>query len=194
MSSPHTLVDRDDSLLIVVDCQAGFLKKIEPQRRDIVLETMAFLVKVSTRLGIPSIVTVEEPHKHGGTAAELLASLAPGTVEHVKTSFSVTGDPTIKSALMAQPRRTAVLIGLETDVCVLQSALGLTQLGFRALVVADATASTTPEHAFGLDRARAFGIEIIRVKGLVYEWIRNTTMADALFGDGSLKPPASVVL
>jgi nicotinamidase-related amidase len=194
MHTPTTLIDRDDSLLVIVDCQEGFLKKLEPQRRDFVLATMDFVINVATRLGIPSVVSVEEPHKHGPTVTSLMASLPPGTPEHAKTVFNITDEPTIAQALLAQPRRTAVLIGLETDVCVLHSALGLLHHGFRPVIVADATASPTPEHAFGLDRARAFGIEVVRVKGLCYEWARNTQTADALFADGSLRPPASVVL
>jgi len=194
MQTPTTLIDRDDSVLVIVDCQEGFLKKLEPQRRDFILATMDFVINVATRLSIPSIVSVEEPHKHGPTVTSLMASLPPDTVEYPKTAFSVTDEPALAEALLAQPRRTAVLIGLETDVCVLQSALGLARLGFRPVIVADATASPTPEHAFGLDRARAFGIEVVRVKGLCYEWARNTQTADALFADGSLRPPASVVL
>jgi hypothetical protein len=194
MKTPTTLIDRDDCVLVIVDCQEGFLKKLEPQRRDFILATMDFVINVATRLSIPSIVSVEEPHKHGPTVTSLMASLPPDTVEYPKTTFSVTDEPALAQALLAQPRRTAVLIGLETDVCVLQSALGLAHLGFRAVIVADATASPTPEHAFGLDRARAFGIEVVRVKGLCYEWARNTQTADALFGAGGLRPPASVVL
>ena len=194
MQTPTTLIDRDDCVLVIVDCQEGFLKKLEPQRRDFVLATMDFVINVATRLSIPSIVSVEEPSKHGQTVTSLMASLPPDTVEYPKTAFSVTDEPAIAQALLAQPRRTAVLIGLETDVCVLQSALGLAPLGFRAVIGAAATASPTPEHAFGLDRARAFGIEVVRVKGLCYEWARNTQTADALFGAGGLRPPASVVL
>ncbi len=194
MTAPNSLIDRDDSLLIVVDCQESFLKKLEPQRRDMVLSTMDFLVNIATRLGIPSLVTVEQPERHGATATSLMASLPPGTVEHAKNTFDLTGEPAIVEALLAQPRRTAILIGLETDVCVVQSALGLARMGFRAVIVADATASPSPEHAFGLDRARAFEIEVVRVKGLAYEWARNVATADALFGPGGLRPPASVTL
>jgi nicotinamidase-related amidase len=194
MQHPTQLIQRDDSLLLVVDCQDGFLKKLEPQRRDMVIASLDFVIKVATRLGIPSFVTVEEPVKHGPTLPSLLASLAPGTIEHTKMSFSITDDEEIRAALLAQPRRTAVLIGLETDVCVMQSAVGLAQLGFRPIVVADATASPTPEHAFGLDRVRSFGFEVVRIKGLVYEWTRHVATAESLFADGTLRPPSSVVL
>lgn len=194
VSLPTALIDRDDSILVIVDCQDGFLKKLEAQRRDLVLGTIGFLVGVANRLNVPALVSVEDPGKHGATVPALMAHLPPGTPERPKSTFSVTDEPALRDALLAQPRRTAVLVGLETDVCVVQSAVGLQRLGFRAVVVADATASPTPEHAFGLDRVRSFGIEVVRVKGLVYEWTRTVAAAEALTADGLLRVPAGVVL
>jgi nicotinamidase-related amidase len=194
MQTPTTLIDRDDSLLVVIDCQDGFLKKLEAQRRDMVLGTIGFLIDVTGRLDIPAIVSVEEPVRHGPTVPALSTRLPPGTPEYAKSAFSITDDPALCAALTAQPRRTAVLVGLETDVCVLHSAVGLHRLGFRVVIVADATASPTPEHAFGLDRARSFGLEVVRVKGLCYEWTRTVAAADNVFGEGGLRAPAGLVL
>ncbi|MEI6460273.1 MAG: isochorismatase family protein, partial [Pseudomonadota bacterium] len=172
----------------------GFLKKLDTARRDSVLSTMSFVVEVAGRLGIPTFVTVEMPDKHGPTATALMAQLPPGITEYTKNVFNLAAAPDLMAALQAQPRRTAVLIGLETDVCVLQSAVGLAQLGFRPVVIADATASPAPEHAFGLDRIRIFGFEVLRAKGLCYEWTRQVDTADALFGDGRVRAPAGIVL
>jgi hypothetical protein len=194
MTAQTTLIDRNDSILILIDCQEGFLKKLDTARRDSVLSTMSFVIEVAGRLGIPTFVTVETPDKHGSTATALMAQLPPGITEHNKTVFSLTGAPALLAALQAQPRRTAVLIGLETDVCVLQSAVGLAQLGFRPVVLADATAAPAPEHAFGLERIRSFGLEVLRTKGLCYEWTRQVDAADALFGDGRVRVPAGIVL
>jgi nicotinamidase-related amidase len=193
MPPPTALIDRADSILVVVDCQDGFLKKLEAQRRDMVLGTLGFLIDVANRLGIPAIVSVEQPALHGPTVPALMAHLPAQTPEYAKSTFSVAEDDALRDILTAQPRRTAIVVGLETDVCVLHSAVGLQRLGFRAVIVADATASPTPEHAFGLDRARCLGIEVVRVKGLCYEWTRTVAAADALFADGSLRVPSGLV-
>jgi nicotinamidase-related amidase len=192
--NPTTLIDHNDSILLVIDAQAGFLRKLEPQRRDLVLGTMGFMIELAGRLKIPAFVTVEEPDKHGPTDPVLRSKLPADTVEHPKMTFGVADDPNLAALLLCQPRRTAVLIGLETDVCVLHSAVSLQRQGFRPVVVADATASPTPEHAFGLDRARAFGIEVVRVKGLYYEWTRTVAAAAAVNADGTLSVPQGLVL
>jgi nicotinamidase-related amidase len=192
--NPTTLIDHNDSILLVIDAQSGFLRKLEPQRRDLVLGTMGFMIELAGRLKIPAFVTVEEPDKHGSTEPGLRAKLPADTVEYPKMTFGVADDPNLAALLLRQPRRTAVLIGLETDVCVLHSAVSLQRQGFRPVVVADATASPTPEHAFGLDRARAFGIEVVRVKGLYYEWTRTVAAAAAVNADGALSVPQGLVL
>jgi nicotinamidase-related amidase len=70
-------------------------------------------------------------------------------------------------------RKTAVLIGLETDVCVLHSAIGLLEKGYRVAVIADATGSPVPGHEMGLDRMQRAGVVVVNMKGLFYEWLRT---------------------
>ena len=70
-----------------------------------------------------------------------------------------------------------MLCGLETDVCVAQSALGLLDAGKRVVVVEDAVASPGTGHAQGLARMARAGVELIGVKGLGYEWLRTVERA-----------------
>jgi nicotinamidase-related amidase len=70
-----------------------------------------------------------------------------------------------------------VLCGLETDVCVAQSALGLLDTGKRVVVVEDAVASPGAAHAQGLARMSRAGVELVGVKGLGYEWLRTVERA-----------------
>jgi hypothetical protein len=93
-------------------------------------------------------------------------------------SFGLTADPVILAAVERTKRKTAVLVGLETDVCVAQSALGLLQRGYRVAVLADATGSPGTGHAFGLDRMRGAGALVLGLKGLYYEWLRTVERAD----------------
>ena len=71
-----------------------------------------------------------------------------------------------------------MIVGLETDVCVMQSALGLQQRGFRVVVLSDATASPGPCHEAGIARIRDSGVVISTVKGTFYEWVRSLDFAD----------------
>jgi nicotinamidase-related amidase len=73
-----------------------------------------------------------------------------------------------------------VLVGLETDVCVAQSALGLRGLDLAVAVVSDATASPGTAHAFGLERLRDAGVAVLGAKSLYYEWAATVACANAL--------------
>ncbi|HEX8035654.1 MAG TPA: isochorismatase family protein, partial [Ktedonobacterales bacterium] len=90
-----------------------------------------------------------------------------------KMIFGLADDPDILAAVARTGRNTAILIGLETDVCVAQSALGLLERGYHVVAVADATGSPEPAHTAGLNRMRDAGVAILNVKNLFYEWIRT---------------------
>jgi nicotinamidase-related amidase len=71
-------------------------------------------------------------------------------------------------------------MGFETDVCVLQSAVGLRDMGFRTAVVADASYTQDDrQHEFGLRRMQQLGVEIVHAKGVAYEWMQTVEVANA---------------
>jgi nicotinamidase-related amidase len=107
----------------------------------------------------------------------VLAGTGAAPPVFVKHVFGLAGQPDILAAVEATGRRTAILAGAETDVCVAQSALGLLARGFRVGVVTDATFSPGEMHAFGLRRMREAGVLQLHAKGVYYEWVR--TLADA---------------
>jgi nicotinamidase-related amidase len=167
------LIDQTDSLLLVIDLQEPFLRKIDPAVAERLTDRARFLVEVALGLGIPLFVTVEDPARHGLTAQPVGDLLPPDLIQHDKRVFGLAGQPDLTQAILAQPRRTAVIVGLETDVCVLHTAVGLLALGFRTAIVQDATGAPGEEHALGLARAAALGVELVHAKGLYYEWVRS---------------------
>jgi nicotinamidase-related amidase len=158
MEHPHlrhgSLIGRDDSVLCVIDVQPHFLAKLEPGACDRLVDSARFVVEVARRLAIPRFVTVDDPSRNGATVDAIRSCLGPADADRDQLVFGLAGQPDLIAALLAQPRRTAVLIGLETDVCILHSAVGLAECGFRAVIVADATGAPGGEHALGLERAR----------------------------------------
>jgi len=83
------------------------------------------------------------------------------------------------TALETIERRTAVLVGAETDVCVAHSAIGLQELGWRVVVVSDATFSPGEMHERGLDQLRDSGIAVRHAKDVYYDWVRTLASARA---------------
>jgi nicotinamidase-related amidase len=143
---------------------------------------------------VPIVVTEELPPRNGATSDRILGVLAEGQVRHEKQSFGLTACEPIVADLERHGRRTAVLCGLETDVCVSQSALGLLDAGWRVVVVEDGVASPNPGHDQGLARMRSAGAEILGLKTLAYEWLRTVDRLDVLQRDLGGDAPTGVVL
>lgn len=167
------LFDADDSVLVVIDVQPGFLHKLPPAEAERVVDCVRWLAEVAHALAVPIVVTEEEPDRHGATEPGIVEALAPDQRRHTKPAFGLAGNPEILADLEGRGRGSVVLCGLETDVCVGQSALGLLELGWKVAVVADAVASPGAAHEQGLARMRDAGVELVGVKGLFYEWIRT---------------------
>ncbi len=108
----------------------------------------------------------------------MLHGLPPSTPVFTKPVFGLAACPDIMAAVGAAGRRTAVLAGFETDVCVTHSAVGLGEADYRVAVVTDAVYSPFGAHGPGLDRLRDLGVELVHCKGAYYDWAR--TLADAV--------------
>jgi nicotinamidase-related amidase len=173
------LLDRDDSVLVVVDAQPRFLGAGAEEA----LERIAWLVSVAARLGVPVVVTEEEPDRNGATHAIVAERLPAETPVFAKPTFGLAGTPEILAAVQATGRGTVVLVGAETDVCVAQSAIGLREGGFACVVVDDATFSPGEMHERGLARIAAAGVARNHAKGVTYEWLRTVDDAQAAFAD-----------
>ncbi len=175
------LLDRGDSLLVVIDLQPRFWgdRLAAADRRGAVdaAARAAWLAAAATAHGIPAVVTEEAPDRKGPTDEAVLSGLRPGTPVLTKPVFGLAGCPDIMAAIRATGRRTAVLAGYETDVCVTHSAVGLGEAGYRVVVAEDAVYSPFGAHRPGLARLRDLGVELIHCKGVYYDWTR--TLADA---------------
>jgi nicotinamidase-related amidase len=169
----HGLIERERSCLLVIDVQQYFLDKLPLHERGPLVQRMAWLMRVARTLDIPVIATAEDVERNGPLVPELAGLLPPQTTAFNKMIFGLTGQPDIRAAVDATRRDCFVLAGLETDVCIAHSALGLAAAGHRAVVIDDACASPPPHHEHGLRRLRDAGIAVTSVKGIFYEWVRD---------------------
>lgn len=172
MMNPYSLIEADDSLLIVIDVQDAFLDKLPRPDSERLLNNVCWLVKLAQWQQIPLVVTAEEFGQQP-LAHRLMETLPVNIPVFDKVIFGLAEQPDILAAVERTGRKTAVLVGLETDVCVLQSAMGLLERGFRVAVVTDATGSPAPGHQLGVNRMQSAGAIPLNMKGLFYEWLRT---------------------
>ncbi|MDR2986486.1 MAG: isochorismatase family protein [Nocardiopsaceae bacterium] len=177
------LISRDDSVLIVVDLQPSFwgerLDAADAASAIAAARRASWLAGTATALGIPAVVTEEDSQRNGPTDPSVLAALKPGTPVFAKPVFGLADCPDITQAVESEGRRTAVLVGFETDVCVTHSAIGLADAGYRVVVSEDAVYSPFGAHAPGVARLRDLGVELLSCKSIYYDWIRTLPAARA---------------
>ena len=191
--SKTSLLEVDDSILIAIDIQPSFVQKESRGSSNTLLQRMCWVIKVANWLHVPLIVTAEDIPHNGSVSDEVAELLPPGMKIYNKMIFGLAAQPDILETVQGTGRKTAVLIGYETDVCITHSALGLMDLGYRVAVVADATGSPGQAHQIGLERIRGAGGIIVSAKSLYYEWVR--TVEKALeFEDLGIETPEGIIL
>ena len=163
------IVDRDRSVLLVIDVQERLAPATaEPDR---VIANCAVLMKAAARLDVPVLVSEQYPKGLGPTVGALRGLAADADI-YPKLHFSCADDPGYRARLDALGRRQAILAGMETHVCVLQTALGAKAIGYQVAVVGDAVSSRAPDNkAAALARMAANGIEVVTTEMIVFEWL-----------------------
>ena len=136
-----------------VDFQAVFLKSVHDS--DSLLKRTRFAIQAAKGFGMPVVFTEQVPQKLGATVPELL-SLAPGARQFGKTAFSALADDGIRDAIRAMDIEHLILCGLETSICVYQTALDALDAQLQVTILADAVSARRPEDAaVCLDALRA---------------------------------------
>jgi nicotinamidase-related amidase len=174
------LIDASDSVLFVIDAQPAFVERLPEQDQRALVRRIAWLCALASKLHVPIIATEEEPERNGTTVEAISRRLPPGTPVLSKPIFGVAAVPEILDTVERVDRNTFVLAGLETDVCVSHSALGLIARGHRVAVVRDAVAAPGEGHHHGLERIRDAGAVVVGTKGLHYEWVRDVASASRM--------------
>jgi nicotinamidase-related amidase len=189
MKKQSRLLDSADSVLVVIDVQDSFLERLDPGVSQRVVARIRWLIQLANWLGIPCVVTAEDMDKVGPTTSALRQVLLVETRDLNKVVFGLAGQTDILAAVAKTGRKIAVLVGLETDVCVQHSAIGLAALGYEVAVVVDATASPDIGHEIGIGRMREAGITLVSAKSLFFEWVRDLGTCHRFFREAGVDTP-----
>ena len=165
------LIKREQSLLLVVDIQ----EKLAPAifEGEAAVANSVRLLTGARQLNIPRFVS--EQYVRGlGASVEAIRNAALDARFFEKMHFSCAGEPGVVDLLRTSGRQQVVLTGMETHVCVLQTALGLREAGFSVFLVADAASSRSPENRSApIERMRACGVQIVTTEMVLFEWLQK---------------------
>ena len=170
---PHIL-RREDTLLVVVDMQEPFLRGIHDRER--LVANVRLLVQATAILDVPVVATVQYAERMGGVVPEITQAFPDSAccVPLDKTCFSCAGAEGFLEGIALLGRHQILFCGVETHICVSQTALDLVYGGYQVHVAADAVSARSLEkHKLGMERMRDSGVLPCGAEAAVYELLRE---------------------
>jgi nicotinamidase-related amidase len=160
----------ENSVLLTIDIQERLLAKMS--RAESLVKNAGFLLDVAKLLDVSILATEQYPKGLGGTHPDILRRL-PGASE--KTAFSCCGAGTFLEELKMLQKPNIVLAGMETHVCVMQTALDLLEAGLHVFLPVDALAARgNLDHDTALRRMTRAGAVPTTAEAVAFEWMRDS--------------------
>lgn len=158
-------------LLLCIDMQPVFVRAVAEgatvQRR------CAFAIQAAAGLGVPVAFTEQVPQKLGPTAPELTA-LVPQPVVWGKSTFSALADDGIREAITTRGIEHLLLCGIETPVCVYQTALAALAAGLQVTLLSDCVGARRPDDAHVcLDALVRAGVHVLPSEAVFYALLND---------------------
>ena len=164
------MLTTDNSVLLVMDVQGKLATLVHEHEQ--MLANIERLIKSAEILGVPILWTEQAPDKIGETIDPVKHLLFPMIKPIIKRSFSCYGSEEFKKALKNINRRQILITGIETQVCVYQTARDLPRHGYNVQVIADAVSSRTQANKdIALARMRDEGITLTSAEMALCEWL-----------------------
>ena len=165
------LMSPADTALWVVDVQDKLLPLVQDAPR--VAWNIGRLLEAASAMGVHIAATEQYPQALGGTVAELARWIGNPLP---KKSFSCAEVTELVADLEAHQRSKLLLVGLETHVCIQQTALDMLAHGYHVYLAADAVNARGPlDHQVALDRIAAAGGIITTTEAVLFEWCQIAT-------------------
>ena len=162
----------DNSCGVIIDVQEFFLSQVDTRLRSRIKTNTKNFARLLGYFRVPTVVTLERPvDQKGSLPEEIEKQLSDLAETFEKDFFDLTREKRIKDYLGRLKKKQVILTGCETDVCVLQSCLGLLGLGYEVYVVEELLFSSSRNVDSAIARMKAEGAIFLTYKSLYYELI-----------------------
>lgn len=165
------MLDVENSLLLVIDIQERLVASLD---KDIIVSKVGKLVDAANILDVPIVLSEQYPKGLGHTVPTIAEKLKADTPIVEKCSFSLLREEGFLDKIKAYGKKQIVICGIETHICVHQTAAELMDAGFEVFVAKDACASRNKyEFKQGIDAMHDNGAKISCVEIILFEWLRS---------------------
>ena len=168
----------DNSILLLIDHQAAIAMLTPSLRAEVLVNNVAGLAQAAKILGVPTVLTTVGAR--GSVLADPIfkeiAAVFPGVMPIDRTSTHAWSHPEVRAAVDRSGRKTLIMAGIATEVCLAQSVLSALKEGFEVYFVSDCSAGVTEEaHQDAKLRMIAAGAKPINWLAVVSEWTPDYT-------------------
>ena len=174
MSLHEKLCQSQHSQLLIIDIQERLAAVMPGKVLEKVIQNNAILLQAAKQLNIPVVRSEQYPKGLGNTLEGISAHLPADTTVIEKTCFSCVDAEGFQELFAKHHRQQVVITGIESHICVLQTALQLQRQGYAVYVTEDATCSRhKSNHKNAMARLRQNGIIITNTESVLFEWLRD---------------------
>ena len=164
--------------ILLIDAQPLFWGYAFPDggdQKEAIMVRLEHLLMLADWMEIPALATFEDPVVENGELPERLQKVFPANGQRfTKKTYNCTLEATIRQAIERMPVRQFAVAGAETDVCVLQSVLGLLGMGYEIFLLEDCLFTSEPHPGPAIRRMYQAGAIPCTVKTLAYELVVST--------------------
>ena len=162
-------IEKEDSLLLVVDIQEKLFPHIE--NNAMLAKKIVMLIEGIKALDVSRMAARQYPRGLGNSIGEVQTYFDE---YHDKMTFSCADDEALLDCLRKTGKKNIIITGIEAHICVLQTAIDLKALGFVPIVVVDAVGSReNSDYQIALKRMQHEGVILTTVEAVLFELCRQ---------------------
>lgn len=164
-------INEKDCLLLIIDIQEKLVKMIN---NSLIINNATKIAKTARILNLPTIITEQYPKGLGNTIEGIKNEITDAKYLE-KTNFSALNEFSIEEEITKANKKQIIILGIETHICVLQTAFDLLKEGYEVFVIKDASASRSEENNnLALQRLIHAGAQILSTEMVIFELLKSS--------------------
>lgn len=168
-----TILNQDNCMVLIIDVQDRLLNAV--CNMETVLKNSVIMAKAASIFKLPVFVTEQYPKGLGSTIPEIKNALGADAQYSEKTFFNALLDIDLLDTLKKTGKKQVIIFGIETHICVHQTAAGLIENGFEVTVLNDACGSRFADaYLSGLKAMEANGVQIKTTEMALFELLKSS--------------------
>jgi nicotinamidase-related amidase len=186
--SPYIHPTIENTVFLLIDMQERLLAAMDPLDTEKILVRQKIMLNFARELNVPVIITEQYSKGLGKTVSGLFGLFKEDWPVFDKTSFSCFGDVNFRREMERRPFKSLVLMGVETHVCIQQTAVDALAKGFQVFLIADAVNSKRRSDAeTSIDFLRGMGVYVTSSESLLFSLLKDASNPSFRKVAGSLK-------